>query len=163
MSWHLINCCLLAAEVMLIIKILIRRSVSDPGSTLYNTFQDRSWKISRSWCILFDQTLHCQPVTPAGIFGVRGGLLEVMLHLNSTSSTRSSRSDLALWKNVYLLEGMDFQQLWQVLMVTQFHIQRPSIRTLNGLQTAFCKKWLTSGCKLMKKSACVFLYVLHTE
>lgn len=135
----LITRSLLVPEVVLIMKTLTKESVSDPGSALY-TFQDRSWKISRSWCILFDQTLHCQPLAPAGIFGVRGGLLEVMLHSNSTSSIRSSRSELALWKNVYLLEGMGFQQRWQVLMLTQFHIQRPSICTLNGLQTTFCKK-----------------------
>lgn len=98
MLWDLITRCLLVPEVVLIMKTLIRESVSDPGSALYDTFQDRSWKISRSWCILFDQTLHCQPLTPAGIFGVHGGLLEVMLHLNSTSSIHSSRSDLTLWK-----------------------------------------------------------------
>lgn len=57
--------------------------------------------------------------------------------LNSTSNHRSCRSELALWKKVYLLEGMDFQQFWQILTVTQFHTQQLSICTLNRLQTLF--------------------------
>lgn len=105
MLGDLITASLFAAEVMLIIKTLIKESASDPGFTLYAPFQGGSWKIWRSWCALFDQTSHRQPVLAAGIFGVHGGLLEVMLHLDSTSSTRSCRSELGLWKKKSLSFG----------------------------------------------------------
>lgn len=136
MLGDLITASLFAAEVMMIIKTLIKESASDPGFTLYAPFQGGSWKISRSWCALFDQTSHRQPVLAAGVFGVRGGLLEVMLHLNSTSSTRSCRSKLGLWKKkkAYLLESMDFQQFWKILMVTHLN------KLFNRLQRTLCKK-----------------------
>lgn len=156
----LITPSLFAAEVMLIIKALIKESAPDPGFTLYAPFQGGSWKISRSQCALFDQTSHRQPVLAAGFFG---GLLEVMLHLHSTSSTRSCRSELGLWKKkAYLLEIMDFQQFWKILMVTQFHIQHTSTSYSIDSKELCAKKWLTSGCKLRKNSLRVSALVLAT-
>lgn len=38
----LITRCLLVPEVVLIMKTLTKESVSDPGSALYDTFQDSS-------------------------------------------------------------------------------------------------------------------------
>lgn len=139
MLGDLITASLFAAEVMLIIKTLIKESASDPGFTLYAPFQGGSWKISRSWCALFDQTSHRQPVLAAGSFGVRRGLLEVMLHLNSTSSTRSCRSELGLWKKkkkklIFWKAWISSQQFWKILMVTHLN------KLFNRLQRTLCKK-----------------------